>query len=45
MSEWGQYDTKHFFDVFKIKQSPTDTKINIDKIIDLTSKAQSVGSR
>ena len=34
MSEWGQYDTKHFFDVLKIKQSPTKLKNDIHKMID-----------
>ena len=33
MSEWGQYDPTHFFDVFKIIQSTTKLKIDIHKII------------
>ena len=36
MSEWRQYDSKHFFDDFKTKQSTTKLKIVICKIIDLT---------
>ena len=36
MSEWGQYDPKHFFDGSKIKQSTTKLKIDIHKMIDLT---------
>ena len=36
MSEWGQYDPKHFFDDYKIKQSTTKLKIDIHKMIDLT---------
>ena len=35
VTEWGQYDPKQFFDVFKIKQSTTKLKIDIHKMIDL----------
>ena len=33
MTEWIQYDPKHFFDDFKIKQSTTKLKIDIHKMI------------
>ena len=36
MTEWGQYDPIHLFDDFKIKQSTTEIKIDIHKMIDLT---------
>ena len=36
MTEWGLYDSKHFFDVFKIRQSTTKLKINLYEMIDLT---------